>query len=85
MSGYDLAEAEARQIAFDETLARIRTEGAQAYVDGLGRGDNPYFGHPERHYAVTWTGGWAEASLGIWHPSAPEEAEEANAGRSPSR
>jgi len=74
MSGYDLAVAEARQLAFDETLDRIRAEGAQAYADGRGREDNPYLDHPEVHYARAWTGGWAEACLGIWTP--PKSLEE---------
>jgi len=79
MSGYDLAAAEARHLAFDETLDRIRAEGAQAYGDGLGRADNPYVDHPEVHYARAWTGGWAEACLGIWTPPRPLEEREKEA------
>jgi hypothetical protein len=79
MDDRDFLEAEARQNASEETLERIETEGATAYADRLGREDNPYIGHPEPHYARSWTGGWAQACLGIWKPydSQEERDEEA--------
>jgi len=81
MDDKEFLEAEARQNAFEETLERIETEGAQAYEDGLGREANPYVDHPEVHYARAWTGGWAQACLGIWQPykSQEERDEEARA------
>lgn len=77
--------AEARLNEFHATLRRIEAEGAQAFADGLERGANPYVGHPERHYATSWTGGWAQACLGIWQApdSHHQAAEDADPGCDP--
>lgn len=59
----------ARQNAFDERLAQIRAEGADAFARGLPKSSCPYSGSPEPHHALTWVGGWAEAALDAMFPT----------------
>ena len=63
-----MAEAERRQLAFDDRMEAVRREGAAAHRAGLTREECPYAAPEDRQSRTSWIGGWAEAALGIGDP-----------------